>query len=131
MSEFVMAVTIVLAKRRHRGMANMDTVVGRPQSKVDCEERAMRAICGRSGYTPFQGEILGLSTENKDAVCGAFDAAVDLKFGAVDPAYPADGHLGFYNTPSPLYATFSGKLGTIFSAVLNVWCVLFAVIKSW
>ncbi|KZV69983.1 hypothetical protein PENSPDRAFT_685874 [Peniophora sp. CONT] len=63
-------------------------------------------------------------------VCGLVDLA-NFNDGAMTPIHSTTGPLGFHNTPSPSYATVSGKLGTIFSAILNVWCVLLAVAKSW
>ncbi|KZV71622.1 hypothetical protein PENSPDRAFT_733995 [Peniophora sp. CONT] len=64
-------------------------------------------------------------------VCGLVDFAFDVKLDDVAPSHPAAGQLGYYNAPSPLYVSFSGKLSTVLSAALNVWCVMLAAIKSW
>ena len=49
----------------------------------------------------------------------------------VDRSAPADGRGGYYNEPSPLYASAAGEVAALFSAVLNVWCVLLAFVKLW
>ena len=65
------------------------------------------------------------------SVCGIFDFIVGVKPGANAPDYPDAGDLGYYNTPSPLYDTFGGKMGAILSATLNVWCEVHVVIVTW
>lgn len=49
----------------------------------------------------------------------------------VDRSYPTAGQMGYYNEPSPFYASSAGDVAALSSAVLNVWCALLAFVKLW
>ncbi|VDC02680.1 unnamed protein product [Peniophora sp. CBMAI 1063] len=65
------------------------------------------------------------------AAAGCVDLAM-FSFRTIIPEKQyASTELGYDNEPSIVYANFSGELGVIFSAILNVSCVLLAAVKTW
>ncbi|VDC02693.1 unnamed protein product [Peniophora sp. CBMAI 1063] len=62
------------------------------------------------------------------AVAGTADLGI-YSLHTVIPDQQNDGALGYDNVPSVLYANFSGDISVVFSAILNVLCVLFTATK--